>query len=241
MLCARGIVGAEGRITLIDTESRRGEIYEDIIPGGYNTIRFDEPFTPARYVEAIQLAEKQSDIIIIDSVSHEWEGISGVLDMAAANEERSGKAGLHNWKSPKLEHNKMLRRMLQSPLPMIVCMRAKHKSRQVKENGKTVIVKDEFTSPIQSEDFIFEMTTHGEIMPDHSYRLTKPVHPSLDTCFPVLEPITIATGEAIAKWCEGVPSAPLADDIFITPAQAQAFIATASGKGWKTAGTKAGG
>jgi hypothetical protein len=121
--------------------------------------------------------------------------------MAGDNEQRTGKAGLHNWKTPKMEHAKMMLAMLQSPLPLIVCLRAKHKTRQLKANGRTEIVKDDFTTPIQSDDFIFEMTAHGEIMPDHAFRLTKCSHPALRECFPVKGPITIQNGEALAAWC----------------------------------------
>jgi hypothetical protein len=81
-------------------------------------------------------------------------------------------------------------------------LRAKYKTRQAKENGKTVIVKDDHTSPIQAEDFIFEATCHGEIMPDHKFRLTKWSHPGLKDCFPKDGPITIQTGELIAQWCK---------------------------------------
>lgn len=203
LLLARGLVGPAGKIVMIDTESGRGSLYADVLPGGYDVLELREPFAPARYIEAIQAVEKSgAQVAVVDSGSHEWEGVGGVLDLAADNEARSGKSGLHNWKAPKMEHAKFMLRLLQSPLPIIVCLRAKHKTRQTKdERGKTVIVKDEHTTPIQAEDFIFEMTAHGEIMQDHSLRLTKCSHPSLGRCFPTSGPITVANGEALAAWC----------------------------------------
>lgn len=202
LLLARGFVGDAGKIAVIDTESGRGELYADVIPGGYDVLPLTPPFTPARYVEALQaVAAAGYSIVIVDSASHEWEGAGGVLDMAGENESRSGKAGLHNWKTPKMEHAKFLLALLQSPLPVIVCLRAKFKTRQQKHEGKTAIVKDDFTSPIQSEEFIFEMTVHGEIMPDHSFRPTKCSHPELAKCFPSGKPITIEHGKALAAWC----------------------------------------
>jgi hypothetical protein len=128
--------------------------------------------------------------------------------MAAANEEASKRAGLHNWKTPKMEHAKFMLRLMQSSIPWIICLRAKYKTRQTKdEKGKTVIVKDDETTPIQADDFIFEMTAHAEILHDHSIRLTKCSHPSLRDCFPKDGPITIQTGEAIARWCAAGASA----------------------------------
>lgn len=202
LLLARGFVGPTGKIGLADSESRRGELYADVIPGGYETVSFEPPFTPARYIQVQQaIVQGGAQIGIIDSGSHEWEGIGGVLDMAGENEQRSGKAGLHNWKTPKLEHAKFVLSLLQSPIPLIICLRAKYKTRQIKENGKTAIVKDDYTTPIQADDFIFEMTAHAEILQDHSINLTKCSHPSLRKCFPEKGPISIEHGELLAAWC----------------------------------------
>jgi hypothetical protein len=206
LLLARGIVGPEGKIVIGDSESGRGSLYADVLPGGYDTLELSGPFSPQRYIQVIEAIEKSgAQIGILDSGSHEWEGIGGVLDMAAENESKSGKAGLHNWKTPKMEHAKFMLRMLQSSIPWIVCLRAKYKSRQTKENGKTVIIKDDHTSPIQAEDFIFEMTAHFEVMPDHTIHLTKHSHPALKDCFPedYKEPVGVKHGKLIADWCAG--------------------------------------
>jgi hypothetical protein len=122
--------------------------------------------------------------------------------MAAINEEKHGKS-LNNYRIPKMEHQKLVLMMLRSPCPIICCVRAKHKTRQTKENGKTVIIKDDHTSPIQAEEWIFESTVHAEILQDHSIILTKCSHPDLRKCFPTREegPLTIKHGELIAAWC----------------------------------------
>lgn len=205
LLLARGLAGPSGKIVMIDTESGRGSLYADVLPGGYEVIELTEPFAPARYIQALQAAEKSgARVVMIDSASHEWEGQEGVLDQAAANEQRSGKPGLHCWKQPKFEHAKFVSALLRSSVPVIVCLRAKFKSRQGRNaQGKTEIVKDDHPSPIQAEDFIFEMTAHAEILPDHSLRLTKWSHPALKEAFPAKGPITIQTGEAVARWCQG--------------------------------------
>jgi len=212
LLLARGMAGPNGKIILIDSESGRGSMYADVIEGGYDVIELREPFSPARYIEAIKAVEDaKADVLVIDSASHEHEGIGGILDMATENEVRSGKAGLHNWKVPKMEHQKFMLKMLQSTLPIIVCLRAKYKTRQKKENGKTVIVKDEVTSPIQSEDFIYEMSYHFEILQNHNIVTTKSSHPDLRKCFPDdnSTPVTIENGKRLAEWCKsaGTPKA----------------------------------
>jgi hypothetical protein len=212
LLLARGFVGPSGKIVMVDSESGRGSLYADVLPGGYEVLQLDPPFSPSRYIQAMEAVERSGATIgVIDSASHEWEGVGGVLDMASENEERSKKPGLHNWKQPKFEHAKFMLRLLQSPLPWIVCLRAKYKTRQLKNNGKTEIVKDEVTSPIQAEDFIFEMTAHAEILQDHSIRLTKCSHPALRACFPTQGPITVQHGELVAKWCAAPTASKPAD------------------------------
>ena len=133
--------------------------------------------------------------------------------MAGDIEQKSGKSGLHCWKVPKFEHAHFVQRLLRTKIPFIVCLRAKYKTRQSKnEHGKTVLIKDDCTSPIQAEDFIFEATCHAEILPNHSIILTKCSHPSLRDCVPKdkAEPINIKHGEALARWCAapGAPPAP---------------------------------
>jgi hypothetical protein len=235
LLLARGLVGSAGRITMIDTESGRGSLYADVIPGGYDVIELREPFTPERYIGAIDAAEKAgAQVVIVDSASHEWEGANGILDMAADIEKESGKAGLHCWRKPKFQHALFVARLIRSRIPLITCIRAKYKSRQTKENGKTVIVKDDFTSPMQAEDFIYESTVSAEIMPDHSCRVTKVNHPALRECFPAKGPITSRHGEALARWCAAPgsksPTAAPATAPAASPSPAPLASATAKDK-----------
>lgn len=203
LLLARGLAGPTGKIVVADSESRRASLYADVIPGGFETFDLAAPFTPARYCEAIDAIEASGAVVgLIDSGSHEWEGAGGVLDMAGQNEQASGKAGLHNWRVPKLEHAKFVQRLLRAKIPLILCLRAKFKTKQAKdERGKTVIVKDDFVSPIQAEDFIFESTVHFFLKPDHSIVITKASHPDLRKCFPTEGPITIEHGKLLAQWC----------------------------------------
>lgn len=221
LLLARGIAGPNGRIALVDTEAGRGSLYSDCIPGGYETLEMEPPFRPQRFIEIIDAAEKQGiDVLILDSMSHEWDGVGGVLDWAADNEDQ-GKKGQLIWKAPKMEHNMMVLRIMQSKLTIICCLQAVFKTRQVlnEETRRKEIVKDSCTSPIQNEKFIFSMTAHAEIFADHTINLTKWSHPNLKPCFPEnrKEPISIRTGELIAQWCNGVIS-----DASVSPDKAKA-------------------
>jgi hypothetical protein len=177
--------------------------------GVYDVLPLSEPFSPERYIKAIEAVEKSGAAIgILDSGSHEWEGIGGVLDLADQARDKSGKDGLHNWRKPKMEHALFLQRLLRSSIPWIICLRAKFKTRQAKENGKTVIVKDDVLTPIQAEDFIFEATVHGQIDMRHRFIPTKISHPALSACLPDNAMITADHGRMLAQWCEAPNKTP---------------------------------
>lgn len=145
---AQGLVGKD-RICLIDTENGRASHYADEFD--FDIIDLDPPFTPARYIQAIKAAQDNGyKAIVIDSISHEWEGIGGCLEMA------EGKTGLQAWAKPKEQHRKMMNMLLQAKSHIIFCARAKDNLEQVKINGKTEIVNHGLV-PIQEKNFPFEM------------------------------------------------------------------------------------
>jgi hypothetical protein len=210
LLLGRGLVGPDGKLGLADTEGGRGELFADVAEiGGYAYTSIEPPFTPASFIQAIDDAEKAGlDCLIIDSMSHEWEGQGGVLDMASANEERTKKAGLHNWKAPKAEHTKLILKITRSRIHLIVCLRAKRKTRQGTKDGKTVVAKDDFYTPKMDEDFIFELLAHAEILNDHAHvkhslRVSKSTHPEVAQFFKDGIVITKRTGELLRQWSIG--------------------------------------
>lgn len=212
LLLARGMAGPKGNVTMIDTEGGRGSLYADVIPGGYQVLDMAPPFPPGRLVEAIDAVEKSNaDVLIVDSASHFWEGIGGVLEWAGELE-AEGKKGRQVWKDPKMAHERMMGRLLQTRLPIIVCLRAKHLlvERIDPQTKRKEMIKDPDATPKQSEDFIYAMTFHAEIRQDHSLRITKISHPTLRECFPEDgKPITIQTGEAVARWCASPGKSPI--------------------------------
>src|SRR5438105_9785075 len=76
---ARGMVGPKGRIGVLDTESGRARLYSDKVPGGFVVGELTPPYTPRRYLEAIEeFLAYGVDILVVDSFSHCWEGPGGV-------------------------------------------------------------------------------------------------------------------------------------------------------------------
>lgn len=208
---ARGFVGPTGKIGMIETESGRGEAHVDSIEGGFEVISLRDDFSPRTFGEAFTLAEKSGwDALIVDSASHEWEGIGGVLHMAAENQ-AAGKKGPLVWQAPKIDHQRHFTgRLLQTPIKLvIVCMRAKYPMHEDQKNGKKEWVRSTVLEPKQSEDILFEMFVHGWIgREDHAFHGTKYTRPELANIIRSGEPISVATGEALAKWAAGGKAEP---------------------------------
>lgn len=146
---ARGLIGEGAKICVIDTENGRASHYADYFE--FDTLELFPPFTSARYIEAIKSAENAGyKAIIVDSISHEWDGIGGCLEMA------EGKQGLQAWARPKAEHRKLINLLLQSKSHIIFCARAKDEVEQVRIGGKSEIVTKGLAM-IQEKNFPFEM------------------------------------------------------------------------------------
>jgi hypothetical protein len=204
LLLARGFAGA-GKIGMIETEAGRGEAYADLIQGGYDVISLRDEFSPKAYGEALAVAEKASlRALIIDSASHEWENVGGVLDMAAINQ-ANGKKGPIVWQRPKMEHSRhFMLPLMSTPIPLVVvCMRAHYPMRQQKRDGKDEWIKSDELKPKQADDILHEMFVHGWIDREHRLHVTKLTRPDLSTVFLDKQPITLDTGKRLSAWAKG--------------------------------------
>lgn len=203
LLLARGFVGPKGKICMIETEGGRGEANVGREPVGDYLVRpIRGDFSPMEYGKAISDVEQASaDALIIDSASHEWDGVNGVLAMAAQNQ-ADGKKGVLVWQQPKINHQRhFMLRLMQTPIPLvIVCMRAKYPMQQVKGSEW---VRSTVLEPKQAEDILFEMFVHGWIDQEHKLHVTKYTLPELASIIRDGEPIDIATGQRLAGWARG--------------------------------------
>lgn len=149
--------GVGKKVGFLDTESGRGRLYADEMPSPFLYAELPPPFSPARYVQAIEeFARTGIEVLVIDSGSHEFEGIGGVQDIAEA-----GNPKLPNWHRAKGEHKKFLSAMLVSPMHIILCLRAREKAKPEKQvidgREKTVYV-DLGLQPITEKNVMFEAT-----------------------------------------------------------------------------------
>lgn len=145
-----------GKVGFLDTENRRGSLYADALRDGSGAVhRFligdlTPPFSPQRYIDSIQSFEKAGvDVLIIDSVSHEWAGQGGCYDIAKNTTKR-----IDDWLTAKNEHKRFMSAMLQSSMHIIACIREAPKTDfSDPKNPKSLGLM-----PIQESQFVFELT-----------------------------------------------------------------------------------
>lgn len=153
LLMARGMVSSPSKIGFLDTENKRGSLYADILDGPFMIGDLYPPFSPKRYSEAIkEFQEAGVEVLVIDSVSHEWEGEGGCDDIANAPLAAGKK--MANWIGAKRDHKSFMNTLLQCNMNVICCIRAREKT-DFKDPSKPVSLG---VQPVCEKNFMFEMT-----------------------------------------------------------------------------------
>lgn len=230
LLMARGIAevvtGNPGaKIGYVDTENRRALHYKSVFP---EMMHFDFKatddkgqivgFGPERWIEVIDAAEAaELPVLILDSFSHAWEGVGGVLDLHATTLDRltrgdDSKKDARSqlaWAEVKPRYRRLIDRIVRAKTNIIICTRAKpvmqdFKTKQNARNTKTRRA-DVPWDPASDGDLMFEMTTMVILDPSapgcpvHQIKVADQFKGLLDPRRPMNE----ATGRAMAEWAKG--------------------------------------
>lgn len=144
-------------ITAIDTEHERMKLYADAV--GVKEYRVIEGnYSPETYIKEIDEAEAANPggILVVDSVTHEWNNKGGILEIVD-----KGKGG--NWKEGTPRHNSFVERLMACQMHLIVCCRAKMKyDYSTGDSGKLSIDKLG-VGPEQRDSFLYEFDVVGDI------------------------------------------------------------------------------
>lgn len=194
LLLAYGMTGDWSKIAVIDTENSSASLYSDL--GNFNVLDLSSPYSPERYIQAIEVCEKSNiSVIIIDSASHEWNGSGGCLDI---HEKLGGR--FQDWANVTPRHQAFIDKILQSQCHIITTTRRKMDySLDVGSNGKTQVVKHG-TKEITRDGFEYELTVSFEIINENHLAKASKDRTSLFSNKPEFV-ITVETGKKILEWC----------------------------------------
>jgi len=161
---ARGLVSS--RPALIDTEAGSASKYADLF-------QFDSlvltSYEPDDYIRAIAAAEDAGyELVIIDSLSHEWQATLETVDRLKQSERNQFAA----WREPKRAHNKLVEKILQSRVHVLATMRTKVEY-AVENSGGRNEVKKLGMAPIQQDDVPYTFDVVMDIDLSHNGRITK--------------------------------------------------------------------
>ena len=177
-----------------DTENGSANLYSEL--GEYNTLNLESPYSPERYIEALKTCEKASmEVIIIDSITHEWNGKGGCLSI---HEQLGGR--FQDWAKITPRHQAFIDAILGSKCHVITTVRKKIDYSMDKDsNGRTKVVKLGLKD-ITREGLDYEMTVQFEIINDNHLVISSKDRTNLFSNRPEFV-ISSGTGKLLKRWC----------------------------------------
>lgn len=185
--------GMGGRVAVIDTEQGSASLYSHVAE--FDALDLGPPFTPERYIEAIKAAVGGGyDVLVIDSMTHEWDGAGGCLE---ANETLAHARMKGNtwaaWNETTPRHRAFVDAILQAPIHIIATIRSKTET--VQGADKKVVKLGMKT--IQRDGTDYEFTTVLDLTHENHY-----ANASKDRTGLFREPELLgeATGRKLLEW-----------------------------------------
>lgn len=192
-----------GRVAVIDTERGSASKYADL--WAFDVLEL-ETYDPRQYVEGIEAAEAAGyDVLVIDSLSHAWEGARGVLELHddATKRDRAGNS-YTAWKDVTPIHRKMVDAILQSRCHIIATMRSKTEYVLVTDDRGKTAPKKVGMAPVQRQGMEYEFDVVADMDIDHNLVVSKSRCPAVADA--VVNKPTAAWFATLAAWLkDGAP------------------------------------
>lgn len=192
--------GLGGRIALIDTERGSGELYADKFD--YDTLQLEPPFTPKKYIDAIQAAVDDGyNSVIIDSLSHAWAGEGGILDIHDNKTRGSNSSnGFAAWRDVTPQHERIVNAILGAKIHVIGTIRTKTAYEVVEDERGKKAPKRIGLAPIQRQGLEYEFTCVLDLSVDSHMASASKDRTSLFDGQNFV--ITRETGQQLAAWLD---------------------------------------
>jgi hypothetical protein len=191
LLLAQGLTNGDfSTVAVIDTENGSADLYAHL--GNYNVLSLTPPFTPQKYVEAIEICEKAGmEVIILDSISHCWDYLLDYHSSLAGN-------SFTNWAKIKPLEKLFIDKILQSNVHIIATMRTKQDYVLNQKDGKFIPEKVGLKA-VQRDGIDFEFTIVFDVDIKH-FAVSSKDRTGLFMDKPEFK-ISADTGQLILNWC----------------------------------------
>ena len=163
-----GTALAEGKpLALIDTEHGSASKYADDFV--FDVLELSH-FHPQNYINAIHEAEQAGyAVLIIDSLSHAWNGTGGALELVeatarrVATQRKKDPNTFNAWGDVTPLQNKLIDTILGSSLHIIATMRSKTEYLVEKDNDGKSVPRKVGMAPIQRADVEYEFDIYADM------------------------------------------------------------------------------
>jgi hypothetical protein len=192
------------KIAVIDTEHGSASLYSDRFSFDVMEIRND--FAPEKYIAGINAAEQAGyDVLIIDSLSHEWEGPGGCLDIQAKLGGR-----YNDWAKVSPRHDKLIQTILGSSMHIIATMRTKSDYVIEKNANGRDAPRKVGTAPKQRDGLEYEFAVVFNLNQQHIASVSKDRTSLFDGKDFMLDE---SVGKSLIDWLENGVSEPTEEEI----------------------------
>lgn len=163
-------------VAVIDTE--RGSASKYALTKDGQGFDFDvmelSNYNPKFYIEAIHEAEQAGyAVLVIDSLTHAWNSVGGVLEIVDNAAKRSQSKNTFNaWGEGTKVQNQLIDALTRSPMHIIVTMRSKTEYVIEQVNGKSAPRKVGM-APVQRADIEYEFDVYGEMTVENTLVVQK--------------------------------------------------------------------
>jgi len=181
---AFGLVGAGGRVAVIDTENRSAEKYVGTVADGIAwafDVATPGTFDPVELAATLREAAKHYDVIVVDSLTHFWSGEGGMLERVDSAAKRSNSRNSFDaWRTEKPTERAMLAALTGIGCHLIVTMRTKTEW-VIEENDRGKKMPRKIGTKAEQRDGIeYEFDVVGDLDIDHTFIASKTRCPALD-------------------------------------------------------------
>jgi hypothetical protein len=167
------------KVAVIDTENGSASLYarEFELKYGfsYDVLELPAPYSPDRFIQCIKGAESLGyDLIVLDSITHEWSGIGGCLDIQQQATKADPRGNSYtSWAKVTPQHDAFINAMIASPCHIIATMRSKTNYEVSQEQGQKSKVVKQGTAPIQRDGIEYEFTLVMDMNQNHFAHASK--------------------------------------------------------------------